>query len=178
MNSPVVEIKHLSRRFGKKQALDHINLIVPEGIVLGLVGENGAGKTTLIKHMLGLLRAQTGQVRVFGLDPVADPVSVLGRIGHLSENRDMPEWMRLHELIRYKQAFHPQWDPDYAQQLVETFELDLRQKIKTLSRGQRAKAGLLIALAHRPPLLLFDEPSSGFPGRRRDCSRRPPQIRT
>jgi ABC-2 type transport system ATP-binding protein len=162
MNNHAITIQGLSRRFGKKQALDRIDLMVPEGIVLGLVGENGAGKTTLIMHLLGLLKAQMGHVRVFNLDPVADPVGVLGRIGYLSENRDMPEWMRIHELIRYKQAFHPGWNPDYAQQLLETFELDPHQKIKTLSRGQRAKAGLLIALAHRPALLVFDEPSSGL----------------
>jgi ABC-2 type transport system ATP-binding protein len=162
MTSHVIEIQGLSRRFGKKQALDNVDLTVPEGIVLGLVGENGAGKTTLIKHILGLLKAQAGQVRVFGLDPVADPVGVLQHIGYLSENRDMPGWMRLHELVRYKQAYHPSWDTQYAQQLMDTFELDPRQKVKTLSRGQRAKAGLLIALAYRPALLLFDEPSSGL----------------
>lgn len=162
MSAHAITVQGLSRRFGKKQALHEIDLAVPEGIVLGLVGENGAGKTTLIKHLLGLLRAQTGQVRVFDLDPVADPVGVLGRIGYLSENREMPEWMRIYELIRYKQAFHPGWDPDYAQQLLETFELDPHQKVKTLSRGQRAKTGLLIALAHRPALLVFDEPSSGL----------------
>ncbi|MFC1762721.1 ABC transporter ATP-binding protein [Planctomycetota bacterium] len=162
MNKNVIEIQGLSRHFGKKQALDQVSLTVPEGIVLGLVGENGAGKTTLIKHILGLLRAQSGQVRVFGLDPVADPVGVLGRLGYLSENREMPGWMRIYELLRYKQALHPQWDSNYAQTLLEKFELDPRQTTKTLSCGQRAKVGLLVALAHRPPLLLFDEPSSGL----------------
>src|SRR5204862_490194 len=80
------------------------------GVVYGLVGANGAGKTTLIKHILGLLRAESGSVRVFGLDPVADPVSVLSRAGYLSEDPDVPGWMRVDELIRYSRAFYRSWD--------------------------------------------------------------------
>jgi ABC-2 type transport system ATP-binding protein len=84
MSAPVIEITGLSRRFGSKIALDGVNLTFGRG-VFGLVGANGAGKTTLIKHVLGLLRAESGSVRVFGLDPVADPVGVLSQIGYLSE---------------------------------------------------------------------------------------------
>src|SRR6185295_6703142 len=158
----VVAITNLSRRFGSKTALNDVSLFVPRGSVFGLVGENGAGKTTLIKHILGLLRAQVGAVRVFGIDPVADPVSVLGRIGYLSEQPDLPGWMRVDELMRYTQAFYPKWDMDYAEQLRERFGLNPAARIKTLSKGQRAKAGLLAAQAHRPDLLLLDEPSSGL----------------
>src|SRR3954464_8626899 len=97
----VVAITNLSRRFGPKAALDHVSLYVTRGGVFGLVGENGAGKTTLIKHILGLLKAETGSVRVFGLDPVADPVVVIGRVGYLSEQPDLPGWMRVDEFLRY-----------------------------------------------------------------------------
>jgi ABC-2 type transport system ATP-binding protein len=158
----IVEISNLSRRFGAKLALGDVDFRVPAGCVVGLVGENGAGKTTLIKHILGLLKAQAGSVRVFGLDPVKDPVSVLSRIGYLSEEPDMPGWMRIHELIRYIAAFYPTWDTIYAEELREEFQLDPKQKVKQLSKGQRARAGLLIALAYRPDLLLLDEPSSGL----------------
>src|SRR5688572_30065839 len=103
--APIVEIKNVSRWFGEKFALNDVSFRVPTGTVVGLVGENGAGKTTLIKHILGLLKAQTGSVRVFGRDPVADPVGVLSRIGYLSEEPDMPGWMRVRELIRYVAAF-------------------------------------------------------------------------
>ena len=169
MRENVVEVQGLTRRFGAKTALDNVSLGVRPGIVFGLVGENGAGKTTFIKHLLGLLRAKTGSVRVFGLDPIQDPVRVLGRIGYLSEDRDLPDWMRVHELLSYTQAFFPKWDETYARELLETFALDPHQKIKTLSRGQRAQTGLLVALAHRPDLLLLDEPSSGLdPVVRRD----------
>jgi ABC-2 type transport system ATP-binding protein len=162
METNVVEMQGVTRAFGALKALDNIDFTVQPGCVHGLVGANGAGKTTLIKHILGLLRAKSGSVRVFGLDPVRNPVEVLVRIGYLSEERDLPEWMRIHELMRYTQAYHPKWDMDYADALIKTFELDPRHKIKTLSRGQRAQTGLIAAVAHRPDLLLLDEPSSGL----------------
>jgi ABC-2 type transport system ATP-binding protein len=164
-----VEITGLSRKFGSKLALNQVSLKVRPGRVFGLVGANGAGKTTLIKHLLGRLKPESGSVRVFGFDPVADPVAALGRIGYLSENRDLPAWMRVDELLRYTEAFYPKWDMAYAEELRRQFGLEARAKIKTLSRGENAKAGLLIALAYRPELLLLDEPSSGLdPVVRRD----------
>lgn len=158
----VVEVTGLHRRFGRKEVLKGISARVPRGQVFGLVGENGAGKTTLIQHLLGAYSAQQGTVRVFGIDPVYDPTAVLSRIGYLSEDRDLPNWMRIDELMRYTRAFYPAWDPDYAERLRDEFGLPLKAKVKSLSRGERAKAGLLIALAHRPELLLLDEPSSGL----------------
>jgi ABC-2 type transport system ATP-binding protein len=158
----IVEINQLFRFFGKTQALSDVTQRIDRGMVFGLVGENGAGKTTLIKHILGLLKPTHGSVRVFGLDPVRDPVGVLGRIGYLSEDRDLPDWMTVAQLMRYNQAFYPSWDERFADQLRDQFELDPQQQVKRLSRGQRARAGLLIALAHRPDLLILDEPSSGL----------------
>src|SRR5262245_49253782 len=106
----VIQIENLTRRFGAKVAVDRASLAVPRGVIFGLVGANGAGKTTLIKHVLGLLKAQAGSVRVFGRDPVKDPVGVLSRIGYLSEENDLPGWMRVEELLRYTRAFFPSWD--------------------------------------------------------------------
>jgi ABC-2 type transport system ATP-binding protein len=162
MSESVIDVSELTRRFGAKTALAAVSVSMPRGAVYGLVGANGAGKTTLIKHILGLLRAESGSVRVFGLDPVADPVGVLSRIGYLSEENDLPGWMRVDELMRYSRAFYPAWDDAYAEALRRTFALDAAAKIKNLSKGQRARAGLLIALAYRPELLLLDEPSSGL----------------
>jgi len=166
---PPIHAKGLSRNFGKVKALDNVNLEVPAGKVYGLVGENGAGKTTFIKHVLGLLKPKWGELRVFGMNPIESPEQVLARIGYLSEDRDLPPWMRVGELIRYTQAFYPKWDEAYAEELRKMFFLDPNSKIRHLSRGEKAKAGLLKALAHRPPLLLLDEPSSGLdPVVRRD----------
>jgi ABC-2 type transport system ATP-binding protein len=136
-------------------------LSVSRGAVYGLVGANGAGKTTLIRHVLGLLRPESGSVRVFGRDPIADPVAVLSRIGYLSEENDLPAWMRVGELIRYSRAFYPAWDDAYAEELRQAFALDPTAKIKTLSRGQKAERDLLVALAHRPELLVLDERRPG-----------------
>lgn len=158
----IIEVDNLGRSFGTTRALDGVSLEIVPGRVYGLVGGNGQGKTTLIKHLLGLLRAQEGSVRVFGLDPVAHPVSVLEKIGYLSENRDLPEWMRIDELLRYVAAFHPNWDAAYAAELAETLQLDTSRKIKQLSKGMRAQAALIAAAAHRPDLLLLDEPSTGL----------------
>lgn len=173
MNEPkndlVVEVSGLSRRFGSLDALKEVSLSIPRGCVFGLVGENGAGKTTLIRTLLGLLRPSEGSVSVFGMDPVAQPVETLSRVGYLSEDRDLPDWMTLWELIRYTRAFYPNWDDQFADELLATFGLDLNWKVKGLSRGQRAQTGLVMALSYRPELLILDEPSSGLdPAVRRD----------
>lgn len=162
MNDSIVEVSKLSRSFGKTVALANVDFQATRGRVYGLVGANGAGKTTLIKHLLGLLRAKSGSVRVLGEDPVRRPEAVLKHIGYLSEERDIPNWMSIDELMRYTQAYHPSWDQGYATELLETFTLDPTMKISTLSRGMRAQVALIAAVAHRPALLILDEPSSGL----------------
>ena len=162
MSEPVIQIAEVTRRFGATTALDSVTVSVLRGMVYGLVGANGAGKTTLIKHVMGLLVPESGSVRVFGLDPVAEPVGVLSRIGYLSEENDLPGWMSVDELVRYSRALYPGWDDAYAEELRQAFALDRTASIKTLSKGQKARVGLLVALAHRPELLVLDEPSSGL----------------
>jgi ABC-2 type transport system ATP-binding protein len=158
----LVEVEGLTRRFERNTALEGVDFRAGEGLVYGLVGANGAGKTTLLRHLLGLLRAETGSVRVFGLDPVRHPVEVLRHVGYLSEERELPEWMRIEELMRYTQAYHPTWDMAFAHGLLSTFGLDVKKKIKELSKGMRAQVGLVAAVAHRPDLLILDEPSTGL----------------
>ncbi|MBI2422590.1 MAG: ABC transporter ATP-binding protein [Candidatus Hydrogenedentes bacterium] len=165
----VIEVSGLSRRFGGTDALRNVDLQVPRGEVFGLVGSNGAGKTTLIKHILGLYRCQRGSVRVYGMDPVKTPEKVLARVGYLSEDRDLPLWMTVRELLGYTKAFYPGWDDAYAAELVHLFRLDPNARLQTLSRGQLAQTGLVAAIAYRPDLLILDEPSAGLdPVVRRD----------
>ena len=160
--TPVVEVDNLSRHFGRKDALHGVTLAIQPGTVFGLVGENGAGKTTLVRHLLGLLKPQSGTVRVFGLDPVANPPGVLARIGYLSEKRDIPLWMRVEELMRYTAGFYPGWDHAYAADLMRKFGLRPADRLRTLSNGQQARAALIAAVAYRPELLVLDEPSAGL----------------
>lgn len=162
MSAPIVEVQGLTRRYGSNRALDDVDFCASAGRVYGLVGANGAGKTTLLKHLLGLLRPQAGTVRVFGEDPVRHPARVLKRVGYLSEQRDMPDWMRIREFLSYLQAFHPTWDMRFAYELVDTFKLDPDRRISALSQGMRAQTGIIAALAHRPELLILDEPSNGL----------------
>lgn len=162
MAESIIEIQNLTRRFPGTVALDTVSLTVPQGCVFGLVGENGAGKTTLLKHLLGLLKPQSGTVSVFGRNPVHDPPGVLGRIGYLAEDHDLPAWMTVGELMSFTRAFYPAWDAGFATELLERFELSTGLKLAQLSRGQRARAALLVAVAHRPELLVLDEPSSGL----------------
>ena len=169
---PIVEVNGLCRSFGSQLALDNIHLRIQRGGIFGLVGVNGAGKTTLIKHILGLYKSKAGRVSVFGLDPISNTENVLARIGYMSEVTELPDWMTVAELIRYTRAFYPQWDESYSRTLTQQFELDTTKKIRNLSKGQRARVALLLAVSHRPELLILDEPSSGLdPLVRRDILR-------
>lgn len=157
-----VHVSHLKRSFHGKSALDAVNLKIPRGSIHGLVGLNGAGKTTLIRHLIGSLRAESGEVRVLGQNPVKNPEGVLKQIGYMTEEDSLPKWMRVGELIDFCRAIYPSWDELYAKELAEMFSLSRQTKLKSLSKGQRARAGLLVAISHRPLLLILDEPSSGL----------------
>ncbi len=157
-----VDVNHLSRSFRGKRALQDVTLKIPTGSIFGLVGLNGAGKTTLIRHLIGSLRAQHGTVRVLGEDPVVGTESVLKKVGYLTEEDSLPQWMRIGDLIDFSRAIYPTWDDAYAERLGDMFALTRSAKLRSLSKGQRARVGLLVAIAHRPELLLLDEPSSGL----------------
>lgn len=157
-----VQVEHLARAFRGKVALKDVSLQIPVGSIFGLVGLNGAGKTTLIRHLIGSLKAQHGTVSVLGDDPVRNPEGVLKQIGYLTEEDSLPKWMRVGDLIDFTRGVFPTWDDAYAKQLCETFSLTRATRLQSLSKGQRARVGLLVAIAHRPELLILDEPSSGL----------------
>jgi ABC-2 type transport system ATP-binding protein len=157
-----IRVEHLSRSFRGTPALQDVSLQIPVGSIFGLVGLNGAGKTTLIRHLIGSLKAQHGRVTVLGDDPVLNPEGVLKKVGYLTEEDSLPKWMRVGEMIDFTRAIYPSWDEHYAKQLCEMFALSRGSRLQSLSKGQRARVGLLVAIAHRPELLVLDEPSSGL----------------
>jgi ABC-2 type transport system ATP-binding protein len=149
--------------------LDGVTFDVAPGQVVGLVGKNGAGKTTLIRIAMGMLEAQGGRVRVLGLDPRADAVAMKRRLGYVAEDQILPPYMKVGEVLELHRRLFPTWDESAAADLGRRFELSLGQSIRSLSKGQARRVALLCAVAHRPELLLLDEPASGLdPAARRE----------
>lgn len=159
---PAISIENLSCSFRGSEALVDVSLTIPPGSVFGLVGLNGAGKTTLIRHLIGGLRPQIGRVHVLGEDPARTPESVLQRVGYVAEEDSLPRWMTVGELIDFMRSLYRNWDDRLCTELLEMFSLARDRKLADLSKGGRARAGLLVAIAHRPELLILDEPSYGL----------------
>jgi len=158
----VIRTVDLSKRYRKVAALDGLNLAVPEGSVFGLVGPNGAGKTTTLKTVMNIVKPDGGRAEILGVDSRRIGTEELARIGYVSENQEMPDWMTLEYLLAYLKPFYPTWEDERATQLVRQFDLPRDRKLRHLSRGMRMKAALASSLAYRPQLLVLDEPFSGL----------------
>lgn len=164
MSGALIEIEGLTKSFGEHTALDRLTLQVPAGSVFGFLGRNGAGKTTTIKYLLGLIKADGGAARVFG-HAVDDPrasVAIRRRIGFVTEDKDMYPYMTVDQIIRFTRPFFPGWRRDLEERYVEIFELPRDRLIPKLSKGMRSKLMVLLALSHRPELLILDEPMEGL----------------
>lgn len=164
-----VDTRAISKRFGDQVALSDVSLQVPVGAVYLLVGPNGAGKSTTLKVLLDLMRADQGAAMVFGLDTKTQAPEVRANIGYVPERPDWGYgWMRVGRLLEHHALYYPTWDATYAEKLVQKFELRLDRKMGVLSKGQARRVHLTMALAHRPPLLLLDEPTDGLDPYMRD----------
>lgn len=164
----IIQTRELSRRFGRTDAVRSLSLDVPRGSIFALMGPNGAGKTTTIKMLLNMIRPTGGQATVLGTESTRLGPSEFTRIGYVSENQELPDWMSVQELIDFCRPMYPSWDQDLCRQLTQQFDLPLSQKIKSFSRGMRIKAALLVSLAYRPELVVLDEPFSGLDALVRD----------
>lgn len=158
----VIETRGLCRAFGKTPAVSGLDLDVPEGSIFGLLGENGSGKTTSIRLIMGMLVPHDGTVKVLGHDPLRFPVAVRARIGCVWDEMELPAWMTLREGMEIHSAYFPQWDAGLAESLIKRFEINLEQGFGTLSKGQKRRFLILLAVAQRPDLLVLDEPAGGL----------------
>lgn len=153
----------LSMRYGRETALDGVDLRVPEGAVYILIGPNGAGKSTAMKVLLNLERPDAGRAEVFGLDTTLRGAEVRAQVGYIPESHAHDyAWMTGGRLIEHVAAHYPAWDHAYAGRLVGLFDVPLQRKVGTLSKGESRRLQFVLALAHRPPLLLLDEPTDGL----------------
>jgi ABC-2 type transport system ATP-binding protein len=160
--NPVFEARELTRRFGDTVALDRVDLVVPAGSVVGLIGRNGGGKTTLMNLVLGLVLPTSGRCATFGTDPALLEGKDLARIGAVHQEHRMLGWMTVEQHIRYVSAFHPGWDQGRERLLLSELALEPRARVMKLSPGNRQKLAVLLAVCSKPALLLLDEPVSAM----------------
>jgi ABC-2 type transport system ATP-binding protein len=162
MNEPAIDLHAVYKSFGSTHVLRGVTLQVGRGQTFAFLGRNASGKTTLIRMLLGLLKRHDGAIRVLDLDPQRDPLELRRLVGYLAEDQTMYGWMRVEEIVRFVAPFYPTWDHDLALRYLRDFELPLRTRIKHLSKGQNVRLGLVLALAHRPELVILDDPALGL----------------
>ena len=160
--SDCIQIHGLTMNFRGCEALRGVDLNIETGSVFSLLGENGAGKTTLIRILTGFQRPSGGTVRVLGLDPIRDSLEIRRRIGYVSDSPALYEWMKVDEIGWFASSFYPDGFLKSYREMLAQYELPTNRKIKHLSKGQRAKVALALAVAHDPELLILDEPTSGL----------------
>ncbi|MEP7352874.1 MAG: ABC transporter ATP-binding protein [Acidobacteriota bacterium] len=168
--NPVLQFDNVARSYtAGVPVLDGVSFQVNEGEVVGLIGRNGTGKTTLLQIAMGMLAPHRGSVRVFGLSPTEFPVEVKSRIGYVSENQVLPPGASVRELVEFHAYLFPKWDRAIEKDLLDRFQLSPKARIGKLSKGQARQVALLLAICHRPDLLILDEPAGGLdPAARRE----------
>jgi ABC-2 type transport system ATP-binding protein len=159
---PVIKTDKLTKFYGSHRGIVEIDMEITEGEAFGFLGPNGAGKTTMIRTLLNHIRPTGGRATIFGLDTVADPVAIHTRLGYLPGEFSLYDKLTGGQTIEYFANLRGGVDRAYQQQLVERLDVDLSRKFKEYSKGNKQKIGLVIALQHRPELLMLDEPTSGL----------------
>lgn len=162
MSDVVLKVDRLNKSYGQQPVLKDLTFAVEEGQIVALLGRNGAGKTTTIRSLMGLIEPDSGEINLLGYSPQKDPIEIRKRIGYLAEDQQMYGWMTVIETIQFVSAFYESWDHALVQRLLQQFDLPVATKVKALSKGQNIRLGLLLALAHHPQMVIFDDPVLGL----------------
>lgn len=158
----VIETRGLVRYYGGIRGVAGLDLDVPQGSVMGLLGLNGSGKTTAIKLALGLLVPNSGKATIWGRESVELPAAMRSCIAYVADEVDLPGWMTLQEGMNLYASYYPQWDSGYADRLIDRFSLSMTKRYASLSKGQKRRFFLCLALAQQPDLIVLDEPAGGL----------------
>jgi ABC-2 type transport system ATP-binding protein len=161
-DSSMVEIRGLSKRFGKIQALNGVNLTIARGRIVGLLGANGAGKSTLLRHIIGLYLPDRGRCTTLDCDAGKLRPAELARIGYVHQEGELIDWMTAAQLLRYVSVYYPTWNDELEKRLVGEYEISLKARVGSLSPGQRQRLAILIAICFEPELLILDEPAAAL----------------
>jgi ABC-2 type transport system ATP-binding protein len=162
MTESAITIEGLHFSYGSKQVLKGVDLEVPKGSIFGFLGRNGTGKTTTIKTLLGLQKPLKGRCVIGGLDSFTQTLDVRKRIGFMAEDQQMYGWMTVGRIIKWVAGFYSDWDYKFADELADILGLTKNVKVKALSKGQNSSLALLLALGHRPDIVILDDPTLGL----------------
>lgn len=162
-SASVLELRNVSKRFGKTKALDGINLSLSPGHIVGLLGANGSGKTTLLRHAVGLcLPEPGGECRTLGCAAGDLTPELMARIGYVAQEGELLEWLSVRQLVAYVKAYYGDWNDELEERLLKAFELPSKKRVAGLSPGLRQRLAILLAVCPDPDLLILDEPAAGL----------------
>lgn len=158
----IIEIKNLKKKYDDKFELGEIDITIPKGVIVGLIGENGAGKTTLIKLMLNIIKSDNGEIKIFGKDNKRKEKEIKEDIGVVLDNMFFPELLNAKDINNSMKDIYKNWDSKLYFSYLKEFDLPDNKSLKSMSKGMRKKLEIATALSHKPKLLILDEPTSGL----------------
>lgn len=158
----IIEIKNLKKKYDDKFELGNIDITIPKGVIVGLIGENGAGKTTLIKSMLNIIKIDSGEIKIFGKDYKKEEKVIKEDIGVVLDNMFFPELLTAKDINNSMKDIYKNWDSNLYFSYIKEFDLPDNKPLKSMSKGMRKKLEIATAISHKPKLLILDEPTSGL----------------
>jgi ABC-2 type transport system ATP-binding protein len=158
----MIEIKNLKKKYDDKFELGKIDITIPKGVIIGLIGENGSGKTTLIKSMLSIIKIDSGEIKIFGKDYKKEEKAIKEDIGVVLDNMFFPELLNAKDINNSMKDIYKNWDSKLYFSYLKKFNLPDNKPLKSMSKGMRKKLEIVAAISHKPKLLILDEPTSGL----------------